>query len=432
MSIIIQCSSCERRLKVSDKSAGKTLKCPGCGEPVQVIAPEETPANTDYGDDEWSGLSDDDDVPFAAAPVKKKSTPAAPKTPAEPPKKPESVAPKSDGNTANRNAWLVPVLFGISGILVGAIVTWATTPEAQNEPPVVEGTRVTPSTNSNEVTPSRAEESTGTVAVSDRQPQTTSQASIGEPESPIAAVKDMKELLAANKYELFVTKYAPIETVREFRSSAQRDTVTTRLASPALAELISGLQAGNVSLDDTKQVATVRPASGGASGESGATQGYGNDLKKTLAAGVADLEGDRIKEFVNKMLPPQAIRLMTNGPAGKTRLDMLSKDSLLVSRMLDDLRLLQKLTPEIKDDVAEYVVAAQIFPAPQNAQIRPNPNGLKPPGRRIRFSLIDGDWRFYAGVSAEQVAASVSDSTQPSITLELVGESWRLVSLPAL
>ena len=40
MPFAIQCPSCKRKLKVSDKVAGKRVKCPGCGEGFLAAVPE--------------------------------------------------------------------------------------------------------------------------------------------------------------------------------------------------------------------------------------------------------------------------------------------------------------------------------------------------------------------------------------------------------
>src|SRR5262249_54564884 len=42
--ISCRCAGCGKDLKVKDELAGKMVKCPGCGKPVAVPAPVESPA----------------------------------------------------------------------------------------------------------------------------------------------------------------------------------------------------------------------------------------------------------------------------------------------------------------------------------------------------------------------------------------------------
>ena len=48
MPIIVQCSGCQKQLRLKDEHAGKTFKCPACGQSLTAIATtEKPPSRTD-------------------------------------------------------------------------------------------------------------------------------------------------------------------------------------------------------------------------------------------------------------------------------------------------------------------------------------------------------------------------------------------------
>lgn len=64
MTIEFSCSHCNKVLKTSDDKAGRRAKCPQCGEPILVPAPEPSPsAQTDDGFDEFDRLDSETPVP---------------------------------------------------------------------------------------------------------------------------------------------------------------------------------------------------------------------------------------------------------------------------------------------------------------------------------------------------------------------------------
>lgn len=62
MTIEFSCSHCNKVLKTSDDKAGRRAKCPQCGEPILVPAPEPS-AQTDDGFDEFDRLDSETPVP---------------------------------------------------------------------------------------------------------------------------------------------------------------------------------------------------------------------------------------------------------------------------------------------------------------------------------------------------------------------------------
>ena len=110
----------------------------------------------------------------------------------------------------------------------------------------------------------------------------------------------------------------------------------------------------------------------------------------------------------------------------------MTANSTLVVRMLEDLKLLKSGTPKVQGDVAEYTIPPQQYSADDLRRIRPNPNGPEPPDRRVRFSRINGHWRFYAGVSEKQISQSLSGGPVKEMELERIGTGWRLSKMPRI
>ncbi len=50
MPIVVQCGSCQKQFQAGDHLAGKQVKCPGCQTPLVIPAPQQTPAESAFGD----------------------------------------------------------------------------------------------------------------------------------------------------------------------------------------------------------------------------------------------------------------------------------------------------------------------------------------------------------------------------------------------
>ncbi len=76
MSIELTCSECGKRLKASEKLLGRKVKCPQCGQVVQVAAPDaapppppsEAPSLIEPSNDDSMGLAEAPDTPAGASP----------------------------------------------------------------------------------------------------------------------------------------------------------------------------------------------------------------------------------------------------------------------------------------------------------------------------------------------------------------------------
>lgn len=134
--------------------------------------------------------------------------------------------------------------------------------------------------------------------------------------------------------------------------------------------------------------------------------GYGSDLPQVIDSAIKDLESGQVRQFVLRIFPPEAIVEMQAGPVGQSRLDSINPESTLVLRMREDLKVLKSVTPEMQGDTAEFVLPPQQYSAADTVLIRPNPKGLEPPDRVVRFSLSNGHWRFYAGAKSKQTGGT--------------------------
>ncbi len=72
MPIRVKCRSCSKALAVKDSAAGKTLKCPECGEPIRVPRPK--PAVEEYEEyDEYDDGEYEAPQPRRRSPARKSS-----------------------------------------------------------------------------------------------------------------------------------------------------------------------------------------------------------------------------------------------------------------------------------------------------------------------------------------------------------------------
>ncbi|MCA9057778.1 MAG: hypothetical protein KDA85_04740, partial [Planctomycetaceae bacterium] len=72
----------------------------------------------------------------------------------------------------------------------------------------------------------------------------------------------------------------------------------------------------------------------------------------------------------------------------------LTSESEMIVRLKTDLQKLQKLTPQIQGDLAEFTIPPE---PPSDDDLRLQRMGAEPKvARTVRFSRIEGKWRFHA------------------------------------
>lgn len=117
MTIQVTCSGCFRTYGVKDEYAGRRIKCPDCGEPVQIPAGGGSPAAAGFGGDDDFGDQD-----FAAA------SPPRPRT------RQTGSAPRSGGGGGSSFA-VIAAIVGVVGVVFLAMcggVIWLGVNAMQN------------------------------------------------------------------------------------------------------------------------------------------------------------------------------------------------------------------------------------------------------------------------------------------------------------
>ncbi|MCA9060989.1 MAG: hypothetical protein KDA85_20900 [Planctomycetaceae bacterium] len=163
--------------------------------------------------------------------------------------------------------------------------------------------------------------------------------------------------------------------------------------------------------------------------------GYPGELKQAIQAALNDLQRGRTENFMSKMFPPSAIDMLKADQRWDFTVENLSRENSERHRMLDDLQRLLEASPEVKGDVAE-------FRLPHFLVIRDQPDPGEDElvevddseGRLVRFSRINGTWRFEDAATetanriSEAVVAGRRDR-DAELHLEKIGSDWRLVDL---
>ena len=165
--------------------------------------------------------------------------------------------------------------------------------------------------------------------------------------------------------------------------------------------------------------------------------GYGNDLKKVIAAAIRDLEAGEYERFMQNMFPPSTISMMKADDRWDGIVSSLTKDSPMVDRMLEDLKSIRSENATVDGTTATYRFANDVVPADRQDDDRGEAEkSLEVGMREIRFSKIGNSWRFFdatVGVPGELDKAlarePAGETLSSDIVLEKVGSDWRLSSM---
>lgn len=250
--------------------------------------------------------------------------------------------------------------------------------------------------------------------------------------------------LQAGEYVEFMNLHSPIEAYLQSlrQGTAGRLDVNVILGFGNLATFMQSLEGATIIVDPTGRVATFTqtneldtpPALPSRYGpaESVATAGYGKDLMAAIQAAHDDLKAEKFAAFTAGMFPLSTIHMMQVDGRWDVLQDSLSSESPLVQRMLKDLGSLKDQKAKITGETAEFEL-----PNIVTIEIGRKGKEFERGTRRIRFSLINGSWRFYdatAQVSAELDAAMArspgSESATALLVLEKIGSDWRLREMP--
>ncbi|MCA9084084.1 MAG: hypothetical protein KDA81_08520 [Planctomycetaceae bacterium] len=164
--------------------------------------------------------------------------------------------------------------------------------------------------------------------------------------------------------------------------------------------------------------------------------GYGDQLANVLQAAIADLSAGRSEEFALKMFPPTAVAMMKAEGRWEAAVAQLNAGSKQSTLMQQDLARLASMTPSIQGNTATFTMERLVT---SFADRRQPPVQVPDGTREIRFSLIDGHWRFYDNASQlhrqmaqafEQEMPRLKSTDADQYALEKIDGQWRLKSLP--
>lgn len=179
--------------------------------------------------------------------------------------------------------------------------------------------------------------------------------------------------------------------------------------------------------------------------------GYGDQLPAVIKLALADLAAGESEKFAAKMFPPSTTAMIKTENRWDHVVKQLATGTAQCVAMQKDLQLIEALEPKIDGNTAIYTLD-RIATAFQSGVTRtrlgaprrtPWPVAKQPATsvdgkREIRFSLVDGHWRFYDNTSqlaarvAEALNQKMSEGSSPDDTPYLLiklGKTWRLMSL---
>ncbi len=444
MPLKIQCSACNSRLTVKDDLAGKQVKCPKCktliriSAPSAAISPEATTLDIASGDEDYE--EDEDDLfhdPYgdvgSTLPPPKRSTTQRPAKTATPPK----------AATSDRKPLLLAALGSLAGVLLGlllgflvfrsssevtstsngssAIVLEAGSADGVGQPPASPPA-------SDAANAEIAKAAPAPVKLPPPKPERTAE-QLAEAADLKQVLGKIQQMIAAGEDREFLIQYAPVEELRKLQSAESRSQPLPEIPRDVILNAIQAVSTQVADVDGSAITATFEAeTNAGSNSQWSPGPGYDGDVQAAIQSSLADLEAGKFRDFIVNMFPPDAVKvLFRNGPE-QTQAAMINQESALVVRMLQDLKALAKQRPQVTGDVAEFSLSPVEYSQEQLRFIRPAGTFYPTPDRIIRFSRIDGHWRFYDDGSLRKTGAL--DGNIVRLAFERVGASWRLVSYP--
>lgn len=267
------------------------------------------------------------------------------------------------------------------------------------------------------------------------------QAAPAEPAEPDvkADLANAIKAIESSDYLTYIEMYESIERLRELREKGLVESVARAMArNPVNSKFLAALkemEKQEPKIDSVRGVATfefdlpadepVRSADPKEVRGPKAPPGFGSDLSKVIVEAEKTLAAKEYEKFVNAMLPP-LVAGHFDPYRTRSLVETLRTDPQMVKRMSDDLKAMKERQPELSDDGATASFKL----------------GEKPPGtkgattadveRVIKFSLIDGDWRFFS--EAARVTGHLIDfgnrrarDAHVTIRMERIGGNWRLL-----
>jgi hypothetical protein len=160
--------------------------------------------------------------------------------------------------------------------------------------------------------------------------------------------------------------------------------------------------------------------------------GYPGSLAEVLKLAIADLEGNRIDAFIDRLFPRGELGHPEAALRRKQLLSRLKQHPELAKRMLDDLQTIVRMQQARKATgvVATIPVKGQLVPAGRGGQIRL-------PDRTFQFEKVNGFWRFQdssskliksqARIAAQEPPPLSEFGAADVVIMERFGDRWRFV-----
>lgn len=261
-----------------------------------------------------------------------------------------------------------------------------------------------------------------------------------------AAVKEMIRKLGKGEYQEFVQQHIPIdEYVRELRSGQPMKIPLS--AIPQLIQMaatLERLQDGDATIDPTGRVVTfkakedvkvVKAIENPYSQKSDDVPAYEGDLPEVIAAALKDLKAEKYEDCLSRLIPPSTIHMMKTDGRWDGVMESLSAGSPMVKTMIADLTELSKAEASMDGDMAEFRLPGVIHVVGRRGAAEEE----DAEDRVIRFSKINGAWRFYDSNSktVEELDAALKrevkgEISEDQLVVEKIGSDWRLLRVPGM
>ena len=257
----------------------------------------------------------------------------------------------------------------------------------------------------------------------------------GSPEGQVqATVEDIVQTLKANDFKRFINFYLPTKEVVKIRESGDNpdefaEMMKARGMARELADIFERAIGKPVTFNEDKSIATIDLSDAASSGSekanlpelakvdlSQAVPGFGEDLKIAISKANKSLADKDYLALVENLFPkPQVLRLKASGS-----LQAMADQVAVVSDTLKaDFQELERAEAVIEGNTATYVIG--------------------PKEREIRFTKVDGSWRFEDNsTAAEAQLAELSKNELPKIqrgisddeiSFERLGNQWRIYQI---
>ena len=363
------CPKCSAKVTVKEALIGKSVPCSQCQVPFRVTDPADS---TEMDSD----IDQDDDLPSRPALANQRSKASRGKS-------------KGSSSSGTSGLWPIAAVVSVFALLLGGLTGYLVT-------------------SSRTKAGSAAVQGAGDVSV---------------------ALSRMLQMLKDGKNREFLRDYAPIEEFHRLQAAESGSSPLPKIPSEILIPVIKGAIGQKAEITSDGKAASFLPASGkliDPAWQPG--PGYEGDVKAVIRSAIAEIEKGDINAFIRNTFPPDALQILFARNLENSAIPLIEKDSALITLMLRDLKDLEKKEAKITEETAEFTLPAIDYPKEQSQLVRPGAEHYSLQPRVIRFSQINGRWRFYNDGSLRK--SGMIEGTGTRLQLEQIGSSWRLSRYP--